>query len=98
MNLLTKFFTKKKILLRCNYCNAEILFSKKLVEQLEHENRYDPLCPPKTQCHYCHMGFVIPVFYKSKNGTIYKFDALWEKIPTLDPETFFDRLLDLNNF
>lgn len=98
MNFLTKFFTKQKILFRCNYCACEVYFSKKLVRQLEHENRDDSVCPPKTQCHYCHMGFVIPLYYKSKNGTIYKFDDLADKIPHLHPDSFFDRLLDEDYF
>ncbi len=98
MNFLKKIFTKQKILLRCNYCNAEVCFSKKLVEQLEYENRDDIVCPPKTQCHYCHMGFVIPVHYKSKNGKIYTFDNLSVKIPHLAQDTFFDRLLDDDYF
>jgi hypothetical protein len=98
MNFLKKIFTKQKILLRCNYCACEVYFSKKLVEQLENKNKDDPVCPPKTECHYCHMGFVIPVSYKSKNGKIYKFDDLSGKIPLLDPHSFFERLLDKKHF
>jgi hypothetical protein len=98
MNLLRLFFPKKKILLRCNYCGSEVKFSIKLVQQLEYEYRDDSVCPPKTECHYCHMGFVIPINYLSKNGKTYKFDELAAKIPTLDQDSFLDRLLDDNHF
>ncbi len=98
MNLLKKLFSKKNILLKCNYCGCEVNFPLKLVHQLEQENSDDPLCPPKTECHYCHMGFVLPVFYKSINGSIYKFDELAHKIPHLDQNSFFDRLFDEENF
>jgi hypothetical protein len=40
------------------------------------------------------MGFVIPINYVSKNGLTYKFDDLADKIPTLDTDSFFDRLLN----
>ncbi len=98
MNLFHKIFSKKTVLLRCNYCDAEVTFSLKFVQQLEQDNKDDLPCPPKTQCHYCHMGFVLPVSYKSKNGTIYTFDDLADKIPHLDQDSFFDRLLDEDNF
>lgn len=98
MNFFKNLFTQQKILLRCNYCGAEVCFSKILVAQLEHEHRDDSVCPPKTECHYCHMGFVVPVYYKSKNGQIYKFDDLADKIPHLDQDSFFNRLLDDDYF
>ncbi len=97
MNFFKKLFNIR-IPFKCNYCGAQIKATLKLVEQLENKNRNDPLCPPKTECHYCHMGFVIPLNYKSMNGKIYKFDELADKIPTLDPHSFFDRLLDEDNF
>lgn len=92
------FFKKTRIPFRCNYCLAEVSFSLKLVQQLENENRDNLVCPPKTECHYCHMGFVIPINYKSKNGKIYKFDEFASKIPTLNPNTLLQRLLDEDNF
>lgn len=98
MNLLKKLFTKHRILFRCNYCNAEVSFSKKFVLQLESAHRDNSVCPLKVECHYCHMGFVIPVNYISKNGKIYKFDDLAHKIPHLDPDTLLDRLLNKDNF
>lgn len=91
-------FFNKRIPFRCNYCGAKVLISLKLVQQLENDNRTDTTCPPKIECHYCHMGYVIPIHYKSKNGKTYKFDDLYDKIPTLDPDSFFDRLLDPDNF
>lgn len=97
MNIFVKLFDHR-ILFRCNYCNAEVRFSKKLVRQLERDNRDDPICPLKTECHYCHMGFVIPVSYKSKNGNRYTFDTLADKIPHLDPNSFFDRLFHEDHF
>lgn len=94
MRLVRDLFPKKKILIRCNYCGSEVIFSLKLVQQLELKNTNDPLCPPKTECHYCHLGFVLPVFSKSKNGKIYKFNELADKILSLSQDSFFDRLLD----
>jgi hypothetical protein len=97
MNFFKKLFNNR-ISFKCNYCGAEIKATLKLVERLENKNRGDAVCPPKIECHYCHMGFVIPLNYKSKNGKIYKFDELADKIPTLDPDSLFDRLLDEDNF
>ena len=97
MNFFKKLFNSR-ITFKCNYCGAEIKAPLKLVERLENKNRNDAVCPPKTECHYCHMGFVIPLNYKSKNGKTYKFDELADKIPTLDPDSLFDRLLDEDNF
>jgi len=94
MNFLKTLFSKRPFLFRCNYCNAKVYFSKNFVQQLEYENRDDPVCPPKTECHYCHMGFVIPAHYTSKNGKTYIFSELADKIPTLNPDTFFERLLN----
>jgi hypothetical protein len=92
------FFKKSSVLFRCNYCFEEFSFSKKSVLQLEANNLDDSVCPVKEECHYCHMGFVIPVNYKSKNGKIYRFDELAHKIPHLDPESLLDRLFDEHNF
>ena len=91
-------FFNKRIPSRCNYCGVKVLISLKLVQQLENDNRTDTICPPKIECHYCHMGYVIPINYKSKNGKTYKFDDLSDKIPLLDPDSFFERLLDKDNF
>jgi hypothetical protein len=91
------FFKKHSILFRCNYCNAEVSLSKKFVLQLEADNRDDSICPLIVECHYCHMGFVIPVNYKSKTGKIYNFDELANKIPHLNSNTLLDRLLDEDN-
>ncbi|MFC1566534.1 hypothetical protein ACFL4A_01680 [bacterium] len=98
MNFFKKLFHKKKILLRCNYCNAEISAAIKDVQQLEIENANDPLCPVKEECHYCHMGFVLPVFYKSKNGKIYKFDELAKKIAHLDENQLLERIFHEDHF
>ena len=87
-----------RILFRCNYCRADFSFPLRLVERLENENRDDLVCPPKLECDYCHTGFVIPINYTSKNGITYKFDDLAAKIPTLDPDSLLDRLLDPDNF
>jgi len=92
------FFRKSKIPFRCNYCNCKINIRLHYVLQLENENKDSSVCPIKIECHYCHMGYIIPINYKSKNGKTYKFDELYDKIPTLDPDTFFDRLLDKDNF
>ena len=92
MTIFKNLLQKKKIIFRCNYCNAEITASIKAVQQLEIENAHDPLCPVKQECHYCHMGFVLPVFYQSKNGTIYTFDDLAEKIPHLDENALLERI------
>lgn len=89
-----KLFARKHVLFRCNYCNATVKATINRVLRLERRNRHDPVCPLKEECHYCHMGFVIPVHYKSKNGKIYKFDELAPKIPHLDPKTLLERLLD----
>ena len=94
MNFLKKIFAKQKIDFKCNFCHEEVLFSRKLVERLERRNREDSVCPPKTECHYCHTGFVIPLHYKSKNGKTYAFNELAHKIPTLDPDSLLERLLD----
>ena len=96
MNLFKKLFNRR-IPFKCNYCGAEVNIFLTHVKQLETENRDDSVCPLKIECHYCHMGYVIPINYKSKNGKTYKFDDLYDKIPTLDPNTFFDRLLDEDN-
>ncbi len=93
-----RIFLKNRILFRCNYCNAAVRVPIKIVYQLENENRQDSVCPIKIECHYCHMGFVIPVYFKSKNGKIYKFDEIASKIPHLDPNTLLDRLFDEDNF
>ncbi len=93
MNFFNKLFNVR-IPLKCNYGGAEVNFSLKLVQQFEYANRDDAACPPKTECHYCHMGFVIPLYYMSMNGKTYKFDELADKILVLYPDSFFDRLLD----
>ena len=87
-----------RIPFRCNYCGADFSFSLHIVERLEIENRDDFVCPSKSECDYCHTGFVIPINYTSKNGITYKFDDLADKIPTLDPDSLLDRLLDPDNF
>mgnify|MGYP001582001342 CR=1 FL=1 len=92
------FFRKSKFPFRCNYCGCKVKVPLQDVLQLENENKDDSVCPLKIECHYCHMGYVIPSNYKSKNGKTYKFDELYNKVPTLDPNTFFDRLLDEDNF
>jgi hypothetical protein len=97
LNFFKKLFNSR-ITFKCNYCGTEIKTTLKLVERLEYKNRNDAVCPPKTECHYCHMGFVIPLNYKSKNGKSYKFDELADKIPTLDPDSLLNRLLDEDNF
>ena len=97
MNFFKKLFNSR-IPFKCNYCGAEVNVHLQRIKQLELENRDDFVCPLKIECHYCHMGFVIPVNYKSKNGKTYKFDDLYDKIPTLDPNTLMKRLLDPDNF
>ena len=79
-----KLFQKKIIIFRCNYCNSEIQVPFKIVQWLEHKNTTDLLCPVKEECHYCHMDFVLPIFYQSKNCKIYIFAELAHKIPYLD--------------
>lgn len=97
MNFFKKLFNRR-IPFKCNYCGTEVNISLTHVKQLETEKRDDSVCPLIIEYHYCHMGYVIPINYTSKNGITYKFDDLWEKVPTLDSDTLFDRLLDPDNF
>ena len=96
--IIKKLFQKKIIIFRCNYCNAETQVPLKIVQSIEQQNATDLLCPVKEECHYCHTGFVLPVFYQSKNGKIYKFEELAHKIPHLDQNSFLNRIFDAKHF
>ena len=93
-----KLFQKKIIIFRCNYCNAEIPVPIKIVQQLELKNTSDLLCHVKAECDYCHMGFILPIFYQSKNGKIYKFAELAHKIPHLDQNSCLSRIFNDDHF
>lgn len=89
-----RLLKKKPVLMRCTYCYEEIDFSAKEIRTLFAKNTTDPVCPIKDECHFCHIGFMIPVKYKDKHGNTYLFHKIKPKIKNLDPNTVMERIFD----
>lgn len=85
------------VLMRCTYCYEEMDFSAKQVRMLMAKNTYDPVCSIKEECHYCHIGFVIPVKYKDNSGNTFLFHEIKPKIKNLDPNTVMERIFQLHD-
>jgi hypothetical protein len=49
-------------------------------------------CPFSDPCHICHIGFMIPVDYKTDEGKRYLYENVKPLVKKLDPKTVMARI------
>jgi len=74
-----------------------VQISPREVRQLQKQNRHDPVCDIKKECHICHIGFMIPLKYTDKKGKPYRYNQIKPKIENLDPQTVMERMYEPEN-
>lgn len=92
MDILSCFKKSPPVLLRCTECEYEDEFSLPELRRLAKHQPQDSPCPFQTECHICHLGFMIPVDYSAPDGKHYRFHEIKPKIKSLDPKTLMERI------
>lgn len=92
MAILSFFKTYPPTLLRCTECEYEDMFTYKELHRLAKRQPKNSPCPFQTECHICHIGFMIPVDYQSPDGKHYLFDYIKPLIKNLGQDTLMERI------